>query len=135
MVAIALIVWTPDSKTERRLTIMTKTRIALRAAGRYMNGAANTQKRTYSVVVRDPNSWDSKTDIHRLLRSCGHNHKTFRAAKACENALLDYHCNHGRPTGTMCYQCHGIATADSWSADWHLSSIEDSDGNHVEVNE
>jgi hypothetical protein len=83
---------------------------------------------TYSVVVRDPNSWFAATGIHQLVRDCGHAHKTPQAADKCAAKLLNYHCNHGRVTGTTCSDCHGRARANNHSANWHLATIERSDG-------
>jgi hypothetical protein len=85
-------------------------------------------KVTYSVVVRDPNSWDAKTNINLLLHECGHNHKTIEAAEACHHRLLHSICSHGRLTGKPCSGCHGRAGQNSWSARWHNGRIEDSNG-------
>ena len=34
---------------------------------------------TYSVVVRDPNSWSASTGIHHELANCGHDHRSLAA--------------------------------------------------------
>ena len=47
---------------------------------------------SYSVVVRDPNSWCESTGIHEERANCGHNHKTIAAADACmERLCKPYH--------------------------------------------
>jgi hypothetical protein len=71
---------------------------------------ATPKAATYSVVVRDPNSWSAATGIHQLVRDCGHAHKTPQAADKCACALLNY-----QKDGTH-------------SANWHLCQIERSDG-------
>ncbi len=42
---------------------------------------------TFSVVVRDCNSWDAKTGIHCLLRDCGHAHRSLATASHCHAKL------------------------------------------------
>jgi hypothetical protein len=38
---------------------------------------------SYSVVVRDPNSWNASTGIHQELAHCGHKHRTLKGAAEC----------------------------------------------------
>jgi hypothetical protein len=90
---------------------------------------------TYSVVVRDPNSWDASTGIHYLLRDCGHRHKTALAADRCAAKLLNYTCQHGEHAGVLCSGCCGRARRDSHSGYWHLCAIERSDGVTVIVDQ
>jgi hypothetical protein len=89
---------------------------------------ATPKAATYSVVVRDPNSWNASTGINCLLRDCGHQHKTALAADKCMDKLLNYQCDHGAKSGTMCRHCHGRAQYKMHSANWHLAHIERSDG-------
>jgi uncharacterized membrane protein YebE (DUF533 family) len=42
-----------------------------------------TLRMTYSVIVRNPNSWNAATGIHEELANCGHKHRTVQAGAAC----------------------------------------------------
>lgn len=97
------------------------------------NVNATPKAATYTVVVRDPNSWDASTGIHQLLRDCGHNHKTALAADKCASKLLNYTCQHGEHAGVLCSGCRGRARADNHSGNWHRCNIERSDGATVNV--
>jgi hypothetical protein len=67
---------------------------------------ATPKAATYSVVVRDPNSWSASTGIHQELANCGHHHLTIEAAKNCMSKLLD-------------------VQKDGWySAKWHNAQVE-----------
>lgn len=44
-------------------------------------------KITYSVIARNPNSWDASTGVHEEIANCGHHHRTFGAAYACMERL------------------------------------------------
>ena len=74
-----------------------------------------SSKITYSVVVRDPNSWDAKTGIRCLLRDCGHNHRTLPAAAQCHAKLT-------RITGGQ------WGNGGTTSAAWFKAVVEASDG-------
>lgn len=62
---------------------------------------------TYSVIVRNPNSWSASTGIHEELANCGHNHKSFATAQACYDRLTAWRDG-------------------STSARWYNAQIEDS---------
>jgi hypothetical protein len=68
---------------------------------------------TYSVVVRNPNSWSESTGIHEELANCGHKHKTIETAQACYSRLT-------------------VWRNGSTSATWYHAHIEDSQGREVE---
>jgi hypothetical protein len=89
---------------------------------------------TYSVVVRDPNSWSRSTGIHCLLRDCGHQHRTVTGATACMDKLRNACCQHGSRIGTPCRECYGgrAKFARQWTANWYHACIEDSAGEFVE---
>jgi hypothetical protein len=78
-----------------------------------------TDKVTYSVVVRDPNSWDAKTGINLLLRDCGHLHRTPQGAVRCMDKLT-------KVTGGT------WGNGGSMSAAWFNSRIEDSNGEVID---
>lgn len=67
---------------------------------------------TYSVIVRNPNSWNASTGIHEELANCGHNHKSFAAADACKSRLTAWRDG-------------------STSAKWYHAQVEDSTGHVV----
>jgi hypothetical protein len=69
-----------------------------------------SNKLTFSVVVRDSNSWDAKTGIHLQLAECGHNHKSLATAQRCYSKLAGQ-------------QADGM-----YSARWYHARIEDSEG-------
>ena len=77
-------------------------------------GAATMSNLTYSVVVRDANSWDAKTGIHCLLRDCGHNHRSLAAAARCHAKLT-------KVTGQW-------GNGGTTSAAWFNAVVEASDG-------
>ncbi len=79
-----------------------------------MTSNNNNQTLTYSVVVRDPNSWSASTGIHQLLRDCGHNHKTLATAARCYAKLTKQY-----PDGM-------------YSAAWYHAIVEDSTGEHYD---
>jgi hypothetical protein len=62
---------------------------------------------TYSVIVRNPNSWSASTGIHEELANCGHNHKSFATAQGCYDRLTAWRDG-------------------STSARWYNARIEDS---------
>jgi len=68
---------------------------------------------TYSVIVRNPNSWTEPSGIHEEIANCGHNHKSFATAAACGARLTAWHDG-------------------STSARWHHARIEDSTGHEID---
>lgn len=71
-------------------------------------------KITYTVAVRDCNSWDAKTGIHCLLRDCGHAHRTLSGAFRCYSNLT-------KVTGQW-------GNGGTTSAAWYHAIVEDSNG-------
>jgi hypothetical protein len=86
-----------------------------------MTSTKTNQKATYTVVVRDHNSWDAKTGIHCLLRDCGHNHKTLAAAANCHAKLT-------KVTGQW-------GNGGTTSAQWFHAVVEDSNGERFDYYE
>jgi hypothetical protein len=87
---------------------------------------------TYSVVVRNSNTWTEYTDgsrVYEELRRCGHAHQTVDAAAACLTRLTQWYCLHEEPTGSYCEQCGGRAAHDHTSGAWWHAQVEDSRGN------
>lgn len=56
-------------------------------------------------------------------QDCGHKHRTEEAAIKCQEKLTRYYCQHGRPSGTLCSRCGGIAKRHNTSAKWYGSKI------------
>ena len=48
---------------------------------------------TYTVVTRDPNSW-TPDGVHTITWTCGHKHKTLRAAMQCLRRMGDAACSY-----------------------------------------
>jgi hypothetical protein len=96
-------------------------------------GADMGPGRTYSVVVRDPHTWNQVTGIRDILRECGHHHRTVSMAQACGKRLLKAHCEHGRPVGMRCKLCRGPARKMVWESAWESQELEDSKGHKVQV--
>lgn len=71
-----------------------------------------TKKTTYTVRVRNPNSWSPVDGSREIVRECGHKHTSITTALRCERKLKDER---------MC--------CGSWScnADWHNSRVEATD--------
>ena len=46
-----------------------------------------TAMKTYSVIQRNPNSWNASTGEHEIMRECGHRHKTIKSALLCFRKL------------------------------------------------
>ena len=59
-------------------------------------------KLTYSVVVRNPNSWNRPRASTKKLANCGHHHKTIVTAQACKDRLTAWHCLCGHTTQQLC---------------------------------
>ena len=72
-----------------------------------------SNKITYSVIVRNPNSWDASTGIHEETAHCGHDHKSYEAAKACFDRLTAWRNG-------------------STSARWYHARVEDSTGHEID---
>jgi hypothetical protein len=87
-------------------------------------------KITYSVVVRNPNSWDAATGIHEELANCGHQHKSITTARACFDRLTAWHCLCGRSKNRYAPCCG--TPHNSTSARWYHAQIEDAAGNEVD---
>jgi hypothetical protein len=85
-----------------------------------------SKKITYSVIVRDPNSWCESTGIHQELAHCGHKHRTTEAAQDCMDKLTAWHCFCGRTTQSYAPCCH--TPHNSTSARWYHAQIEASNG-------
>ena len=86
-------------------------------------------KLTYSIVVRNPNSWDASTGIHEELANCGHHHKTIVTAQVCMDRLTAWHCLCGHTTSSYAPCCK--TPQNSTSARWYNARIEDSKGFEV----
>lgn len=80
-------------------------------------------RQTYSVIVRDPNSWNAATGVHQELSHCGHRHKTMDAARKCYSKLTVWHCLCGRTTASYAPCCS--TPHNSTAAVWHNANIED----------
>jgi hypothetical protein len=86
---------------------------------------------TFSVVVRNPNSWNAATGIHEELDNCGHKHKTQGAAESCMAKLTRWWCACGR-TSAYYAPCCGTPR-NSTSARWYHAHVESSDAPGVVV--
>lgn len=80
---------------------------------------------TYSVVVRDANSWSRDTGIYSELDNCGHKHRTVEAAQKCLEALTAWRCLCGRTTKPYA-RCCGTPH-NSTSAHWYHARIENNE--------
>lgn len=78
---------------------------------------------TYSVIVRDPNSWSAATGIHQELANCGHKHKSLAAAQKCYDKLTEWRCLCGRTTKRYASCCG--TPQNSTSATWYNARIEE----------
>ncbi len=67
---------------------------------------------TYSIIVRNSNSWSASTGIHEELANCGHHHKSFATAQACLDRLTTWRDG-------------------STSARWYHAQIEDNTGHRI----
>jgi hypothetical protein len=88
-----------------------------------------SSKITYSVVVRDPNSWSARTGIHQEHANCGHAHRTVEAAQHCLEQLTAWHCLCGRTTKAYAPCCR--TPHNFTSARWYHARVEDNKGNAV----
>ena len=95
-----------------------------------LGGAAIMSETTYSVVVRDANSWSASTGVHQELANCGHHHKSITTAQGCLERLTAWHCLCGRTTSSYAPCCH--TPHNSTSARWYHARIEDSNGEIIE---
>ena len=64
-------------------------------------------KTTYSIIARDPNSWNGSTGIHEEIANCGHQHKSIATAQHCLDHLPRRFAD------------------GSYSATWYYARIED----------
>jgi len=83
----------------------------------------STMSQTYSVIVRDPNSWDEGTGIHAELANCGHHHKSIAAAIACRDRLTAWRCLCGKTTKGYAPCCG--TPKNSTSGMWFGAAVED----------
>lgn len=77
---------------------------------------------TYSVIVRDSNSWNASTGVHKELANCGHKHKTHVTAEQCKAKLTAWYCACGRTTknyAPCCGRPHNYT-----SAKWYHAIVE-----------
>ena len=88
---------------------------------------------SYSVIVRNPNSWNATTGIHEELANCGHQHKSISTAQACLDKLTAWHCLCGRTTKPYAPCCG--TPHNSTSARWHGAEIEDQGGHRNDRHE
>jgi hypothetical protein len=88
---------------------------------------------TYSVIVRNPNSWSASTGIHEELANCGHNHKTAEAAEACRAKLQRSWCLCGRTSASYAPCCG--TPHNSTSARWYHAQVEASNAAEVHAAE
>lgn len=78
-------------------------------------------KTYYTVAKIDVNSWTVDSDGQEwpvIHDTCGHKHRTLKAAYQCQRKLLAYN----RQTNT-------------WSAYWHNSKILHDDGSYLDQGE
>ena len=85
----------------------------------------------YSVIVRNPNSWNAATGIREELANCGHHHKSLATAQACFDRLTAWRCLCGR-TAKGYAPCCGTPH-NSTSACWYHARVEDSRGEIVQL--
>jgi hypothetical protein len=83
-----------------------------------------SSKITYSVIVRNPNSWSASTGIHEEIANCGHLHQSPEAAQACMDKLTAWHCLCGRTTKAYAPCCG--TPRNSTNARWHNAQVEPS---------
>lgn len=85
---------------------------------------------TYSVVVRNPNSWTQNEDgsnrEYEITAHCGHKHHTEKAAEACKDRLTAWYCNCGERSNAHHRRCSSSTrhTANSTSAKWYHATVE-----------
>jgi hypothetical protein len=89
-----------------------------------MEASKMSSKTTYSVIVRNPNSWSASTGIHEELANCGHLHQTQDAAQACMDKLTAWYCLCGRTTKAYAPCCG--TPRNSTNARWHGAAVEPS---------
>jgi hypothetical protein len=94
-----------------------------------LEASTMSNKITFSVIVRDANSWDQSTGICAELANCGHAHRTIEAAQHCMEQLTAWHCFCGRTTQSYAPCCH--TPHNSTSARWYHAHIEASNGEAV----
>jgi len=90
-----------------------------------------TSQTTYSVVVRNPNSWTQNRDgsnrEYEITAHCGHNHKTEAAAEQCRQKLTAMYCVCGARSDAHTY-CPNSGRAqhsrNSTSAKWYHAAVE-----------
>lgn len=78
--------------------------------------------KTYSVVVRDQNSWDSATGICTEIRNCGHKHRSEEAADKCMERLTAWWCLCGRTKQSFAPCCG--TPRNGTSAAWYHARVE-----------
>jgi hypothetical protein len=90
-----------------------------------------TSQTTYSVIVRNPNSWtqdrDGSNREYEITAHCGHNHKSEAAAELCMAKLTAGYCVCGEKSTSHTY-CPNSGraqhNADSTSAKWYHATVE-----------
>jgi len=87
---------------------------------------------TYSVVVRNPNSWTEEKDGTReyeITAHCGHNHRSKAAAENCKAKLTAWYCICGHRIGSGVSRCPANGgcghSANSTSAKWYHAYVEE----------
>jgi hypothetical protein len=87
-----------------------------------MEASVMSSKITYSVIVRDLNSWSASTGIHLEIANCGHNHQSLEATQACMDKLTAWHCLCGRTTKAYAPCCGH--PRNSTNERWYHAKIE-----------
>lgn len=97
-----------------------------------------SSKITYSVIVRNPNSWTQNEDgsnrEYEITADCGHKHQSLAAAQACKDKLTAWYCNCGERSNAHHRRCSSSTghTANSTSARWYHARVEASDGSEIQ---
>lgn len=87
-------------------------------------------KTTYSVVVRNSNSWTQNRDgsnrEYEITAHCGHKHKTEAAAEQCLLNLTAWYCNCGERSDAHHRRCSSSTghTQNSTSSRWYHATVE-----------
>lgn len=100
-----------------------------------------SSKITYSVIVRNPNSWTQNEDgsnrEYEITAHCGHKHQTETAAEACKDRLTAWYCICGERSDAHHRRCSngGRHSANSTSAKWYQATVEASNAAEVKSTE